>query len=625
MRRSLVVGLALVLALGVLPPPTVGAQPLPPGLREAAAFFNLLGSFNRRNRVYTEARRTQAEVDDYYERLRRALAENLVEGEMTTAPSQKPVRSFIRLTQALEDEHESATAQIEAEKNDARRQFNNEVGANLFDLLVQSPGGKRLVGDIKSTVDELRQSVLLVKAATDGATLDAALQALAERVTSSEYVGNIVQDLGGLLAQEIDSRLAGIISKLNASATGASGDMDEVLGLLAELEGRLDEVAGTTNRAPFSIAGDGSPLSDIRLVKDADAALNVAIDSIMRYGILIGALDGLSDADRESMRDRIRQTLLTSRLSDLGHAAALAQTVHCNHVAQGVYAEVAAGLGRTPEEPREGSKVRYLVCYDNKTGDPVFAALIGPSKSDGTTTTEGTDEQSDPSVTAPVEVHVDVGATDTAVSDQHVSSWYQIWLEPATEGDVPPFATPMLTGGVFDIAYDFEAMTVSGSFDLAYERDDEKETLCLGSPEAFSGTASGSFADLPIIEAITTEAPPADWGLPAEDWWPEEEGDWHIGGSFPVDLSMSGVIVMGCAEYDEVTTYFETPFSEAATVTVWMTSGIDVNRNQGPDHVTNGFLHIHATTNEPRDSNPFWDFSITWSHLAERPVPDPME
>ena len=239
----------------------------------------------------------------------------------------------------------------------------------------------------------------------------------------------------------------------------------------------------------------------------------------------------------------------------------------------------------------------------------------------------GEDDEDDEAY-APIEVHVDVGDKDTAVSDRHVSSFYQIWPTPKTEGDdLPALATPHLSGGTFDVTYDFEAMTVSGSFDVTYERNTEEDAraLCSDSPEAFSGTASGSFDDLPIIEAITSDSPPPDWGLPPEDWFPGDEGDWYIGGSFPVELVMSGVAVVGCITSNGVTTYGKVPFNESATLTAWMRSSIDVARNQGPDHETHAFLNMVAETNESRDSSPFWDFSIALSHFAERPVPDPLE
>jgi hypothetical protein len=114
------------------------------------------------------------DVDAYYDKLRHELAEDLVKGEMPTAPWQKPVRSLFRMTHALERERDAATAQIEAEKNDARRIFNSEVGANLFDLLVRPSGGQQLISDIQSNIDRLRQAVELVQEATDCAALDPA-------------------------------------------------------------------------------------------------------------------------------------------------------------------------------------------------------------------------------------------------------------------------------------------------------------------------------------------------------------------------------------------------------------------------------------------------------------------
>ncbi len=126
-----------------------------------------------------------------------------------------------------------------------------------------------------------------------------------------------------------------------------------------------------------------------------------------------------------------------------------------------------------------------------------------------------------------------------------------------------------------------------------------------------------------IIEAITSESPPPNWGLPPEDWWPGDEGDWYIGGSFPVELAMSGVAVMGCASLDDVITYGETPFSESATVTAWMRSRIGVAKNQGADHKTLAFVTLHTTTNESSTLKPYSRHSFNWFQTIERPIPDP--
>jgi hypothetical protein len=225
---------------------------------------------------------------------------------------------------------------------------------------------------------------------------------------------------------------------------------------------------------------------------------------------------------------------------------------------------------------------------------------------------------------APIEVHVDVGAENTAVSDQYVSSFFQLWPAPKAEGDLPPLATPHLSGGTFDIAFDFEAMTVSGSFDLTYERNDDEEQLCKESPETFSGTARGAFKDFPIRKAETSKKPPSDWGLPVEDWLPMEADGWYVGGSFPVELAMSGVAVMGCATLDGVTTYGETPFNETEPIESWMTMTVDVHRNQGADHKTVAWVALSTNTDEASAVKPYWDHSFAWSQVFERPIPDPL-
>ncbi|MBT6445452.1 MAG: hypothetical protein HOK58_10760 [Acidimicrobiaceae bacterium] len=64
-------------------------------------------------------------------------------------------------------------------------------------------------------------------------------------------------------------------------------------------------------------------------------------------------------------------------------------------------------------------------------------------------------------------------------------------------------------------------VTMSGDLDLFYDRlptDDENyDRLCPGTPQTFYGTASGAFADLPIVPAPTSEEPPAGWGIADED------------------------------------------------------------------------------------------------------------
>ena len=87
---------------------------------------------------------------------------------------------------------------------------------------------------------------------------------------------------------------------------------------------------------------------------------------------------------------------------------------------------------------------------------------------------------------------------------------------------------------------------------------------------------------------------------------------------------MSGVAVMSCRLSDDGTTHNETPFNEIATIMSWMKMTVDVHRNQGADHKTLAFVNLHTTTNESSTAEPHWDHSVTWSHIIERPIPDPL-
>jgi hypothetical protein len=250
-------------------------------------------------------------------------------------------------------------------------------------------------------------------------------------------------------------------------------------------------------------------------------------------------------------------------------------------------------------------------------GDP-------PPPADEESEAEGTGSDGDPY--APLAYHIDVAPEKMAGTEQGFGSFYQIWIDATEEGEMAHFATPGLTGGTLDISFDFAAMTVSGSFDLIYDQVPKgDESVCPGNPQAFSGTATGAFVDLPIVPAPTSETPPADRALSDEDWYPRDEGDWYVGGGFPVDLAMSGIIVMSCATYDGETSYAEWPFDEAATVTAWTDSSISFYRNQGPDHVTRTSINLVVTTVDGGDANPNWRYSFWWSDEPDRQIPDPLE
>ncbi len=255
------------------------------------------------------------------------------------------------------------------------------------------------------------------------------------------------------------------------------------------------------------------------------------------------------------------------------------------------------------------------------------APVVAPTEPEAAGSSDETESDNDPF--APLIFHIDVLPEGEASSEQHFGSFYQIWMDAETEGDTPRFAVPGITRGSLNVSFDFVATTMSGSFDLFYDQlptDDENyESLCPGSPEAFYGIARGAFVDLPVVPAPTSETPPSNWGRADEDWYPRNEGDWYVGTAFPLDLAMSGTISNGCAELDGELFYNEFPFDEIATVEAWIDSSINIYRNQGADRVTRTEVRLGVTTVDGGDANPDWQYSFWWSDEPDRPIPDPLE
>ena len=259
----------------------------------------------------------------------------------------------------------------------------------------------------------------------------------------------------------------------------------------------------------------------------------------------------------------------------------------------------------------------------------------GATSSEPTTDDAGDQAANSDVAYAPYVAQTEIAATDgdgdvivsgaAEGSTQSLSSSLRFILPAATDAAIPAIASPRLAGGTFNVSYDFEALTVSGDFRLAFEYRVWEDSLCPGSPQDYHGTVSGSFEDMPLVPTSTSNTAPENWGLPAEDWYPKEEGNWFVGGGVLIDLTMSGVVVPECRELDGTMTYVERPVDAVESLTAWMDSGVDIWRDQGPDQETLGALRIHMRTNEPPESDPFWDFELTWADIPYRPLPDPLE
>jgi hypothetical protein len=410
--KSLILIMVVILLFGELPG-TVPAQPSAeaagPPVNAVVALFNIIGAARRRNRVYREARATQREMDAYYDELlveaRSQLQERGLMGEGTqgnfTLENRGQLRVYIKMYEALEAEREAVTQQIEREKNDARRQFNRSLTNEVVGILIKSPGGQRLIGDMRNTIGELREAVEAVQdAIKNNRPFDALVGVLQEKIEKVPVIRHAAQEIGSVVAQKIDRLLGGLITRVESAMDNVQGEMGQALDQVNQLDSELARI-DERERTPVSLVEEGGVLSNIRGVDRANAAVDVAAQAYTNAAIIAGALRNPSEGERSTMRDRIREQLLGDRLDRLSSFGERTRYVSCEGVGQSAYIAAMGQLGRTPEQPANPSTSAYLVCKDKTTGTIVHAALIGPALGASATQTAKAqaEEQGEPTAT----------------------------------------------------------------------------------------------------------------------------------------------------------------------------------------------------------------------------------
>ena len=301
--------LTVVVAVMLMGDPGIGAPPASAQVDPVNAelgLFRVINAINRRNRTYQSARDTKRDFNAYYSSLQDTARAQLASGELhslrsgASGPETVRVAAYVRLTQALAAEQTAITRAIDAETNQARRDFNRTLVRQLQEVIIRVPGAQQILSNVRTVISNVRTTVIALQAAANAnQPLDVLTQRLAEQVSSSAIVQQQVRDLGSMLGPDLDRALGGALTQVNASIQDVNREANQAVALLdgmdaqvAELDLSRAEVAeGDRARraaqypcdrpgdggAGRGLAGAGVPLSDAEPRRD-DAGAAVPAD-----------------------------------------------------------------------------------------------------------------------------------------------------------------------------------------------------------------------------------------------------------------------------------------------------------------------------------------------------------
>jgi hypothetical protein len=405
--RTILGFMAAALLLGDLlawaPPAEAQVNPVNAGL----GLFRVLSAMNRRNRTYQAARDTERDFDAYYGSLQDTARAQLVSGDLRSLRQGESgletvrVAAYVRLATALDAEQTAITRAIDAETNQARRDFNRTLGQELQQVIVQLPGAQQILGEVRSVISNMRTTVVALQAAAaSNQPLDVLTQRLAEQVSSSSLVQDRVRELGSMLGPDLDRALGGALTQVNNTIADVNREANQAVTLLDGMDAQVASYDLSQARPPEREAEQGP--ATIQLTERATAVVDVASQALA----FLSLMQSPGGTTREQLYTQIRQDLLNERNAELLNAAQHVSLVECVGVGRGEYEMLMGMLGKPPAIASDPENARYVVCTDRETGQPVRAFIVGGSSEVTATPDEGT-----PTVEPEIPVGTYVGTT----------------------------------------------------------------------------------------------------------------------------------------------------------------------------------------------------------------------
>ncbi len=409
-KKLLTIWLVLVLLLSdmsFLPSAGNGeVQAGVPVLNGLLGFLRIGGALGRRNRVYREAGSTAEEINTYYDRQIRQAQSTRHEMIARVQTGDLPahfINSYIRVEAALEAERDAAILMTEAEKNQARIDFNKTVVNEIKNVLLSSSGAQRLIRRLGDAVWETRQVLISAQGALEeGKPTDMMGDFLASKVGDLEVAQELARGLGSVVGQHLDKMTGGAIGRLEGGIENLQEGLGEGLQALDEIDAEIERLEDQ-GRQPASLVEDGSMIGEIFPVDRQNSVKDVVASAFAGAAMLSGHND--PNTTRATMHDRIRGALLDARVArirELVSGKAVGKT-YCNAVERQEYEAAALHLGQTPLEPVNPETARYIVCYDIPTQLPKYARAYGSAQAEVKPPPEPQEVVEQPTVTEVVE------------------------------------------------------------------------------------------------------------------------------------------------------------------------------------------------------------------------------
>jgi hypothetical protein len=363
-----VMAVMLMSDLGIgAPPAAAQVDPVNAGL----GLFRVIGAINRRNRTYQAARDTKRDFDAYYDSLQDTARAQLISGELhslrsgASGPEAVRAAAYIRLTQALAAEQTAINRAIDAETNQARRDFNRTLVRQLQEVVIRVPGAQQILGNVRTVISNVRATVIALQAAANAnQPLDVLTQRLAEQVSSSAAVQQQVRNLGSMLGPDLDRALGGALTQVNASIEDVNREANQAVTLLDGMDAQVAEL--DLSRAEVAEGDRGGGPLNIRVTDRATAVLDVASQAMA----FLSVMQSPGGTTREQLYQQIRSELLIARNTHLLQAAQNVSQVECREVGRGEYEAALGALNESPQTDGLTENPTYFVCFDRDSGEP---------------------------------------------------------------------------------------------------------------------------------------------------------------------------------------------------------------------------------------------------------------